>query len=202
MTTLGSSQSLRTPTGLKVAPMSYAKLEEVAEGLRRLLPSASGYGDGRWKIDAWRILEKTLPQAGFGYHIAEIEDLKECAAFTIPEQRLVVLRQDIYEGVFKEDVFARSTVVHELAHIVLNHAVTLNRGAAIGKHQFCEDSEWQAKALTAALMMPIEACKAAHSAAELAAMCGTSTQAASYRLQKLTERKLLDPERYRGNPFG
>jgi hypothetical protein len=202
MTTLGNAQSMRTPTGLKVAPMSYSKLEEIAGGVRPMLPAVVGHGRQPWTIDAWRILEKTLPNAGFSYHVAENQDLEECAGFTIPEQKLVVLRQDVYDGLFLEDVFSRSTVVHELSHIVLNHAVTLHRNAPAGQHGFHEDSEWQAKALTAAIMMPIEACKAAHSASELARMCGTSIQAATYRLNKLGNRGIIDPNRYMGTLFG
>lgn len=201
MTTLGTAHAPRTPSGMKVSPMSYRKLEVVAEGIHPLLPKAAGYGGGRWKIDAWRVLEQTLPQAKFEYYVADVDELQECAAFAVPEKKLVVVRRDVYDGLFNDEVFSRSTVVHELSHIVLNHAVTLHRGAALGKHQFCEDSEWQAKALTAAITMPAEACKAAHSAAELAAMCGTSTQAAKYRIQKLVERRILDPERFNGELF-
>ncbi len=192
MTTLGTADKARTPSGMKVAPMSYKKLEDVAEGVRLLLPKIVGGGGGDYKIDAWRVLEQTLPRAKFNYHVADDDELKECAAFTIPERRLVVLRRDVYDGVFDDNVFSRSTVIHELSHIVLNHSVTLHRGAVLGKHQFCEDSEWQAKALTAAIMMPVDACKIAHSARELAETCGTSIKAAGYRIEKLTERGLID----------
>ena len=202
MTTLGTAQSTRTPSGMKVARMSYAKIEQVAEGVRPLLPIKTGDGGGKWTIDAWQVLEKILPRAGFQYYVAEVDELEECAAFTVPEQGLVVLREDVYDGLFLGNVFSRSTVIHELSHIVLKHAVMLHRGAILGNHEFCEDSEWQAKALTAAIMMPIEACKAAHGAAELAQMCGTSQQAARYRVQKLTERQVLDPERFKNDLFG
>lgn len=42
MTTLGTAHNARTPSGMKVAPMSYSKLEEIAEGLRALLPKVCG----------------------------------------------------------------------------------------------------------------------------------------------------------------
>ncbi|HKB61080.1 MAG TPA: ImmA/IrrE family metallo-endopeptidase [Gallionellaceae bacterium] len=194
MTTLGNSQRARTPKGLKVAPMSYAKLEAAAEELRLLLPTVKGYGGGRWKVDAWRVLEKTLPQAGYLPHIADVDELEECAAFTVPAQKLVVVRRDVYDGLFDDNPFSRSTVIHELSHIVLEHAVTLHRGAPTGKHRFYEDSEWQANALMAAVMMPIEACRAARSPLELADICGTSCQAATYRIDKLVEREILEPK--------
>ena len=96
----------------------------------------------------------------------------------------------MYDGLSKEDVFSRSTVIHELSHIVLKHAVTLQRGPA-GEHRFCEDSEWQAKALTAAIMMSVAACSIAGSAFDLAQLCGTSVQAASYRIERLVKANLI-----------
>lgn len=185
MTTLGDSQSTRTPSGLKVAPTSYKKLEMAANSLRPMLPRVTVGPHTDFKLDGWRILEHSLPKAGYDYSIAEVHDLEECAAFTIPERNLVVIRADVYDGLFTDSAFSRSTVIHELAHIALGHSVTLHRGAVLGEHRFCEDSEWQAKALTAALMMPLEACLKAESARHLAEMCGTSEQSATYRLQRL-----------------
>lgn len=193
MTTLGNGSKARTPSGMKVAPMSYAKLEQVADDLRPLLPVESRRGS-KCAIDAWRVLEKVLPQAGFSYVVADTHELSDCAAFTVPEQKIVVLREDVYDGLFTDSAFSRSTVVHELAHIVLNHSVTLHRGAVLGAHKFFEDSEWQAKALTAAVMMPIAVCKKASSASHLAALCGTSDEAAGYRLKRLINDGLIPKE--------
>lgn len=174
----------RVPSGFKVTPMSYAKLEDVAERLSPLLPKVAGSGGNR--VDAWRALEITLRNAGYEYRSEETASLQNCAAFTIPERRLIVLREDVYDGLFEESVFSRSTVIHELSHIVLEHAVTLQRGP-IGQHRFCEDSEWQAKALTAAVMMPLAACRSVSSEFDLAQLCGTSVQAANYRLDRLVK---------------
>lgn len=187
MTTLGNGQRSRTPTGMKVAPTSYAKLELAAASLYPLLPKVRGE---TYVIDGWRVLERTLPQAGYEPHVEEARKLEDCAAFTIPDEGLVVLRRDVYDGLFDGSVFSRSTVIHELSHIVLKHHVTLRRGA-VGPHGFHEDSEWQAKALTAAVMMPIDACRQARSAYSLAEMCGTSVEAAGYRLQRLVKERII-----------
>jgi len=125
-------------------------------------------------------------QGSYEYRSEEIASLDDCAAFTIPERRLIVLREDVYDGVTEENVFSRSTVIHELSHIVLEHAVTLQRGP-IGQHRFFEDSEWQAKALTAAIMMPLAVCRSVASTFDLAQLCGTSLQAATYRLDRLVK---------------
>ncbi|WXL27734.1 ImmA/IrrE family metallo-endopeptidase [Ectopseudomonas mendocina] len=194
MTTLLTSVGPKSPSGLKVKAQSYASLEEVADGIRGALPLQQGQP---FNLDCKRILEKTLPQAGFNYKIVESVDLDECAAFTIPEMELVVFREDIYEMLQRDNVFGRSTVVHEMAHIVLKHAVTLSRGAQLGKHKFYEDSEWQAKALTAAIMMPIQACReAAGKPAVLAEMCGTSVQSATFRLDNLVRNGRVAGQRH------
>ncbi|MBC3363480.1 ImmA/IrrE family metallo-endopeptidase [Pseudomonas sp. SWRI154] len=192
MTTLYSNGNLRSPSGLRVSPHSYGSLEEVALGVRKVLPTLQGE---TYSLDCCRILEHTLPQAGFNYRIEEVAELDECAAFTIPDQGLVVVREDIYELLQKGNVFGRSTVIHEMAHIVLKHAAKLHRGAQLKKHQFYEDSEWQAKALTAAIMMPLEACKEAESAEHLAKICGTSVQSARFRIDRLVKEGKITGQR-------
>lgn len=195
---LGNEKQSRSPSGFRVAGMTYAKLEVVADELRPLLPKVAGSGGLR--IDAWRTLEKTLRQAGYEYRSEEIEQLQETAAFTIPERRLIVFREDVFDGITAENVFSRSTVVHELSHIVLEHAVTLKRGPN-KKHAFYEDSEWQAKALTAAIMMSVAACRSVGSAFDLAQLCGTSVQAATYRLDRLIKDKVIPPKLQSGGLF-
>lgn len=181
----------RTPTGYRVAPMNYVKLESIADELGALLPKVPNTNGMR--VDARRTLEVTLRQAGYEYHVVDVDTLDDTAAFTIPDERLIVFREDVYNGIDSNNVFSRSTVIHELSHIVLKHATTLKRGA-IGEHGFFEDSEWQAKALTAAVMMPINACKAVNSAIDLAHLCGTSVEAATYRLSRLIDKNIIPPK--------
>lgn len=172
----------RSPQGFKVAPTSYDKIEQLAEGFRRYLPVCGP--NAPFRIDAWELLEKTLPQADYMVRVGEIDQMGEVAGMTMPDHKLIIIRQDIYDRLEDDHVYSRSTVVHEAAHNFLQHSVTLQRGPA-GQHRFCEDSEWQAKALTAAIMMPVEACRRAGTARALAVMCGTSIEAAGYRLDRL-----------------
>lgn len=193
MTTIVKDGVFRVPSGLKVKGQSYASIENFADSVRANLPIVRGE---KYRLDALTIFEKTLPQIGYPYRTAEIHEVEECAAFTItsPAGNVVVMREDIYDKLHAGNPFGRSTVVHELTHIALDHAVTLHRGAVLGKHAFFEDSEWQAKAGTAALMMPLEACKIARSPQELALMCGTSVESATFRIRTLVQKlKTLTP---------
>jgi hypothetical protein len=57
MTSLFVNGQASTPSGLKVAPQSYATLEQVADQLREYLPLADGE---RFRIDCVRVLEQTF----------------------------------------------------------------------------------------------------------------------------------------------
>lgn len=188
MATLFTHGRPKAPSGFKVAPQSYASLEAIADELRGYLTFQDGQ---RYKLDCRKLLEHTLQSAGFRFKVAYAESMGEYAAFTVPTAQIIVIRDDVYDLLDRDNVYGRSTVVHETAHIVLGHAVTLHRGVGPGSHKFFEDSEWQAKALTAATMMPLEACRSAWSADELANMCGTSLQSATYRLQRLVKDGLI-----------
>lgn len=193
MTTIVKDGVIRVPSGLKVKAASYASIEKLADAIRPNLPVKNGE---RFYLDALTIFERTFPQIGYPYRTAGIDEIDECAAFTItsPDGNVVVMREDIYDKLHAENPFGRSTVIHELSHIAQAHPITLYRGATLGGHRFCEDSEWQAKAGTAALMMPLAACQIAKSPQELAAMCGTSVESATYRIKTLVGKlKTLTP---------
>jgi hypothetical protein len=130
MTTLTTNGVFRTPTGLRVKPQSYSKLEAIANELRPSLPLVAGE---RFKLDCCAIFERSLPAAGYSYRVDEIKDAGDCAGYTIPEQRVVALRLDVYDKLHDGNVFGRSTVVHELSHIAMQHHRTLYRGADLGK---------------------------------------------------------------------
>jgi len=50
-------------------------------------------------------------------------------------------------------------------------------------------------------MMPIAACQAVRTPAELAQLCGTSIQAAGYRIDALIKHQRLDPDRFEDSLF-
>lgn len=180
----------RKPMGFKVQPSSYGKLELISKDLRKIL-AANNCIDG-YRINGKKIFENLLPTYGYDYKVESEAKLRGIAGYTIPEKSLVVLREDIYDGLLEDIPFSCSTVVHELSHIVMRHHITMCRGAQSGGHEFYEDSEWQANSLTAAVMLPLEICQTyCSSPIKLAEVCGTSVEAASYRLNKLAAPKKI-----------
>lgn len=183
MTTLVDQNGIPLfPSGYRVRGQSYKSLELLAEKFRMLLPKEKGNAES---IDCSKLIRQIFEKKlDYGFFVAEEEKIKELAAFVVPDEKLLVMRSDIYEKLEGGHPFGRSTAVHELSHTLLNHSAVLCRGR-LEQHQFYEDSEWQAKALTAAIMMPLKTCQRLDDPSDIADLCGTSVQAATYRLEKL-----------------
>lgn len=183
----------RKPNGYKVAPCNRLELRSIATQCVELLRQEGCYSRrGTDCLDAEHLLEDVLHRAGYTLHVADEESLEETAAFTVPDERLIVMRCDVYDGLSSDDPFARYTVVHEFGHIVLKHAISLHRGASLGTHQWYEDSEWQANNVAAEIMMPVPVVKRTGGRALLLqAECGVSAQAANFRIKNLREEGVL-----------
>lgn len=182
------------PIGYKVAARNRAQLREIATPMRELLRKEGCYNTdaGPDYLDATYLLENVLQRAGYAFHPDDSGQLQETVAFAIPDRRLIVLREDIYESLQEGGAFARYTVVHEFSHIVLEHALTLHRGAALGQHQWWEDSEWQANNLAAELLMPVDVVQSLGGKPLLIqSVCGVSAPAAMHRINNLKKEGLL-----------
>jgi hypothetical protein len=184
----------RGPIGYKVAPRNRAQLREVATSMRELLRAEGCYRTeaGPDYLDATYLLENVLQRARYAFHPDDSGHLQETVAFTIPDRRLIILRDDIYNSLQEGGPFARYTVVHEFSHIVLEHALTLHRGVTLGQHQWWEDSEWQANNLAAELLMPVEVVQSLDGKPLLIqSTCGVSAPAAMHRIDNLKKEGLL-----------
>jgi len=182
------------PIGYKVAPRNRAQLREIATSMRDLLREEGCYRTdaGPDYLDATHLLENVLQRAGYAFHPDDSGQLQETVAFAIPDRRLIVLREDIYNSLQEEAPFARYTVVHEFSHIILEHALTLHRGATLGQHKWWEDSEWQANNLAAELLMPVDVVQnLGGKPLLLQAACGVSAPAAMHRINNLKKEGLL-----------
>ncbi|ERS01184.1 hypothetical protein Q674_13600 [Acinetobacter sp. COS3] len=149
--------SYSKPRGVKVAPLSKAKIKEKARLVRdhlfKIMPNKA--------IDLIKILEHKLHLLGVTYEVREVADMPEdVEALTHPDDMTIILREDIYEALC--DPFhlmngrARFTVAHEIGHLFLHEGLALARGR--GDHKHFEDSEWQADAFASELLMPTESC--------------------------------------------
>jgi hypothetical protein len=128
---------------------------------------------------------------GITYDVIENHEMPiGVEACSLPERLLMQLSEHTYNAACRDEPRARFTCIHELGHIVLAHARTLNRETPGRNIQAFEDSEWQANTFAAEFLMPLHLIQAAgmKSAAEIMLEFHASEPAAEVRIKKLQDR--------------
>ncbi len=160
----------------EVFPMPAAKfgsLELTAEAFLEELAPASLLHPS--PLDAWGLINRTLPKVGIHVHSASVAQLGNCEAVTMPEgekETQILLREDVYEALEQGGRIAHRalcTFAHELGHAILHvkiirlrkkfasmqgmERVALRR-VARSKLKAYEDPEWQAYAIGGCICAP------------------------------------------------
>lgn len=182
---------------------SYSDIEGLGRRIRQVLGVKS---DGAFPALA---VFETLSDAQFGipltYAVANLDEGVEAKTEYI--RRLggvqVALSETVYEKLEEDDPRARFTFTHELVHVVAHqrelvrlshipHTEGLLR--AVPSHKPYEDSEWQADAGAAAVLMPATALARLEEQGPLTIstimrIFGVSYEAAKNRLDHYSKRK-------------
>ena len=190
-------------TVFAMPPLSMRCVEKLAEAvLRYFQPSALDAPEAANLVD-W--IDRLLPP--FGVHVmpASEEELGGCAAATYPTAEYeseILIPEWIWNDLAHDPKpnFARTTVMHEIAHVILHVPVirqlsnAVERDFALARVErssvpaFC-DPEWQAWALAGAVLIPRRtvAMLADPSPATVADTYQVSAKFAAIRLRRLAQ---------------
>ena len=114
--------------------------------------------------------------------ICEDTELDECThATTDITNKVIKIKQSVYDGAVSGNGRDRATVLHEICHYLLLviNSMSLTRKFTKKKLPAYKDPEWQAKALAGELMMPQNLIKD-FSVSEIVEKCGVSFESASF----------------------
>jgi Zn-dependent peptidase ImmA (M78 family) len=153
-------------TVIAMPPISLGYLETLGEAVVATFQPDALCGPQPIKVREW--IDDLLPR--FGIHVmpASYEELGERVAVTYAAanaQSEILVSPWIYDNLADEERphFARSTVIHELAHAILHVPLLRNRSEGsreitkrLDRRQLAEasDPEWQAWAMAGAILMP------------------------------------------------
>jgi Zn-dependent peptidase ImmA (M78 family) len=153
-------------TVIAMPPLSLEYLETLGETVVGTFQPEALSGPQPIKVREW--IDDLLPR--FGIHVmpASYEELGERVAVTYAAanaQSEILVSPWIYDNLADEERphFARSTVIHELAHAILHVPLLRDRSAGsremakrLERRQLAEasDPEWQAWAMAGAILMP------------------------------------------------
>lgn len=71
----------------------------------------------------------------------------------MPQDSLIILREDVYEGAHEGNGRDRMTVAHEIGHLLMHKNIAFARAERVEIRAF-ESSEWQAKCFSGELLSP------------------------------------------------
>jgi hypothetical protein len=130
------------------------------------------------------LLEHKMPDWFDGFHFEISPDgyfPPDIHAETAIEEKIIRIREDIYNGACNGNGRDRMTVAHEISHYILLvvQGLKLYRSFSGSKPEAFRDPEWQAKALAGEILCPYHLIKGMP-AFVIAKKCGVSMPAAEY----------------------
>lgn len=168
--------------GFIVPARSRRAIYDTAAGIREAFRRA--IGPGAWvPIDKlYELMPLALP--GFRLEVCERSELGDDHGRTFPEHRLVMLREDVYEGMCRGVGRDRYTGAHELGHLFLHQSVGFARQSLRPGAPRYLDSEWQANTFASAFLIDETRLPACRSVEEVMSTFGVSEHAARIRFEK------------------
>lgn len=164
--------------GIVAPPTSRKRLRWLAEELRRRF---------HWDEPCFPIVEVIEVALGdiapgFVFDVREQSEMGRDHGLTLVEERLLLLREDVYERACSGCGRDRMTAAHELGHALLHADVALARRIDQEIRTF-EDPEWQAKAFAGELLISAQQVHAFREVREVADVFGVSEDAARQQLR-------------------
>jgi hypothetical protein len=138
----------------KTVPRSKAQIRGFVNRVREIF----GIGP-KDKLPVLSILEALcsgLDDGGYTLEIVPIDSMRERYAETIPESKIVRIRQDVYDRENPRDLF---TVCHEIGHILLHSNDTVSFARENEHVKTYENPEWQANTFAAEFLAPANMCR-------------------------------------------
>lgn len=160
-------------------PLTRAQIIQLAERFRSALGLQAPY------LPVPQIVEHMLPSRGYEFDVRTHSEMGSRHGLWDPFDKVIALREDVYDGLVAGKGRDRSTAMHEVGHAMLHPRPTLNRVASAGPPAAFRDPEWQAQTFSAAVLMPprmISKCRTTH---EIADMFGVSVSHANVWVTKV-----------------
>lgn len=162
-----------------VEPRSRTDIRASAERWRKK------YGcDNKLFVPVVKMLDLLSQNDNINYEIVDDEELpKQIHASTNLQDRIILIKQSVYDGACKGIGRDRMTIAHEYGHVALhiNDHSSLYRSFNDNQVQVYMNPEWQAKCFAGELLIPHKQ-TSNMTPEQIANECGVSLEAATYQL--------------------
>lgn len=163
--------------GAVVPPQSAGNIALLADEVRKYL----GISDISFFpiLKVYELLGHIVDGANF--EIRTKEEMGGDHGRTHPEQKLILIREDVYVGADNNMPRDRFTMCHELGHLLMHQGLSLSRIDPKNPPKIYMNSEWQADKFASFLLMPKHLLKRCNSVSQAMDMFGVSYEAAFAR---------------------
>lgn len=167
--------------GFVVPPLKKKSIYDTAAEIRGMFSKLVG-PEPRLPLGIiYEVLPEVLP--GFRLEICMHAELGNDHGRTFPEELLIQLREDVYDGMCSGNGRDRFTGAHELGHLFLHKSVPLARKVVGTDVPIYRNSEWQADTFASALLIDQGRLLSCKSIQEVMDVFGVSEAAARVRLK-------------------
>lgn len=176
-------QSNNRLDGIIVPPLSKLKIHSITDAIREFLKIDTPY---------FPIVEiyEFLHVFGARFEVLFEHQMGGDHGRTNPDEKVIYIREDVYDGAHQNKPRDRFTLCHELGHLVLHRdiPIALSRIDPLNPPAIYRNSEWQADMFASCLMMPTNLLKTYSSLGDVTTDFGVSYSAASAREHELIKK--------------
>lgn len=135
------------------------------------------------------VLELVMPEIfrGYVFGVMSHAEMGSNHGLTVPGERAIYLREDVYDGAIDGRGRDRFTACHELGHYLLHLDAPIRFHRSSAPLKAYVDSEWQANTFAGGLMMPVDRMVKCQSLEEVCERFGVTEKAASYQNRTLAK---------------
>lgn len=135
--------------GYRVSPRKTMQIRELAQSLRvQVAPSTPWF-------PILRLIETLHRHEQIEFEVVEISEMEDEYGLSYPKERRILIREDVYDLAREKNGFARSTIAHELGHIIMHSGEKVAYAREVSQHKVYEDSEWQANKFAQELLIDV-----------------------------------------------
>lgn len=172
---------------VEVPPLSRQAIRDYTNRLRNHL---------NWKKPYFpivEVLELALYKLEDDYEflVEDVDEMGTDHGRTYPDQKVITVRLDVYEGACAGKGRDRMTLAHELGHFLMHRQLPLTRRVERETIPSYKSSEWQANCFGGELLMSanhVHNCEDSYDASEL---FGVSIEAANYQWGIFVKDKII-----------
>lgn len=170
----------------EASPLSRADIRSFANVIRK----AMGLTDERY-FPIREFLELVMPKIDeeFVLEVLPKHEMGSNHGLAYPEDKVIKLREDVYDGAVDGKPRDRLTMAHEVGHYFLHTKERVSFARSIGPSEALpayRDPEWQANAFAGELLAPPHIIKGM-SVFEVMKFCGVSQDAARKQLKSMSK---------------